>query len=286
MSSSFSDPDSDTLTYTVSSSDTAIATASVSEATVTITAVAAGSATITVTATDPDGLTAEQPIAVTVTQPNRAPTTVGTIADQTANIGQSDPTVDVSSYFSDPDSDTLTYSATSDDTAIATVSVSGATVTITPVAVGTATITVTATDPDGLTANQTFSVTTNNAPTAVGTIPESNIADKRSFYRFYPYRSWPLLQRCRWGCADLQRALPALEKRRLCGLQNRVGHPHPQPGKQWALRHNNGNRKGDRYRRGNCRSVLLRYSEQTAKNSGHNPQSELDQESGREYCHG
>ena len=69
----------------------------------------------------------------------------------------------------------MTYTATSSDTAKATVSVSGATVTITAVAAGTATITVTATDPDGLTANQTFSVTTNNAPTAVGTIPNRTL---------------------------------------------------------------------------------------------------------------
>ena len=175
VSSNFSDPDSDTLTYTATASDTAKATVSVSNATVTITAVAGGTATITVTATDTGSLTAEQTFSVTVTQPNRAPTIVGTISDQTANIGESDPTVDVSANFSDPDSDTLTYTATSSEDTIATVSVSGAIVTLTPVAAGTATITVTATDPDGLTANQTFSVTTNNAPTAVGTIPNRTL---------------------------------------------------------------------------------------------------------------
>ena len=177
VSANFSDPDGDTLTYTVSSSDTAVATASMSDTTVTITPVAAGTATITVTATDPGGSTAEQTISVTVTQPNRAPTAVGTISDQTVNVGANPATVDVSANFSDPDGDTLTYTATSSDTAIATVSVSGATITLTFVAEGsgTATITVTATDPDGLTAEQTFSITVtqpNRAPIAVGTIAD------------------------------------------------------------------------------------------------------------------
>ena len=178
VSSNFSDADSDTLTYTAASSDEAVATVSASGATVTITAVAAGTATITVTATDPDGETAEQTISVTVTQPNRAPTAVGTIADQSVNVGGSATTVDVSSNFSDADNDTLTYTATSSDTSIATVSVSSATVTITAVAAGTATITATATDPDGLTGEQTFSATVtqlNNAPTAVGTISDKTI---------------------------------------------------------------------------------------------------------------
>ena len=178
VSANFSDADNDTLTYTATSDDTSIATVSVSSATVTITAVAAGTATITVTATDPDGETAEQTFSATVIQPNRAPAAVGTISDQSVNVGGSATTVDVSANFSDADNDTLTYTATSDDTSIATVSVSSATVTITAVAAGTATITVTATDPDGLTVDQTFSATVtqlNNAPTTVGTISDKTI---------------------------------------------------------------------------------------------------------------
>ncbi|MXX73394.1 MAG: hypothetical protein F4205_04665 [Gemmatimonadetes bacterium] len=62
----FSDPDGDSLTYTATSSSSSVARVSVSRSTVTITAVATGSATITVTAHDPDGLTATQPVRVTV----------------------------------------------------------------------------------------------------------------------------------------------------------------------------------------------------------------------------
>ena len=178
VSSNFSDPDSDTLTYTAASSDEAVATVSVSDSTVTITAVAAGTATITVTATDPSGETAEQTISVTVTQPNRAPTAVGTIPDQTVIGSGLNGTVDVSGNFSDPDGDTLTYTAESSDTDKVGVSVSGATVTIRPVRVGSATVTVTATDPDGLTAEQSISVTVqhpNRSPNVVDTIPNQTL---------------------------------------------------------------------------------------------------------------
>ena len=92
-------------------------------------------------------------------QPN-APTTVETIPNQTLNFEGTAATVNLSSYFSDPDGDALSYTAYSSNNAIATVSVSGGTVTITPVAAGTATITVTATDPGNLTATQIFAVTT------------------------------------------------------------------------------------------------------------------------------
>ena len=175
VSGYFSDPDDDILTYTANSSDTAITTVSVSNTSVSITAVATGTATITVTATDPSGLTATQTFSVTVSPANNTLVAVGTIPDQTLPVGDSTITLDVSSYFSATDNDTLTYTANSSDTAITTVSVSNTSVSITAVAAGTATIIVTARDATGLSATQTFSVTvsqSNNAPVAVGTIPD------------------------------------------------------------------------------------------------------------------
>ena len=154
----FTDPDGDPLTYAATSSNTSVATVSVSGSTVMIRAVAPGSATITITARDPDGLTATQPAGVTVQQPNRAPRPVGTIPAQTLNPDAS-LAINVSRYFTDPDGDALTYTATSSNTSVATVSVSGSTVTITAHAIGSATITITARDPGGLTATQTFPVT-------------------------------------------------------------------------------------------------------------------------------
>ncbi len=74
------------------------------------------------------------------------------------NTGESI-SVDVSSYFSDPDGDALTYTASSSNTGVATVGVSGSTVTVTGAAQGSATVRVTATDPGGLSATQSFAVT-------------------------------------------------------------------------------------------------------------------------------
>ena len=174
----FTDPDGDALTYTASSSNTGVAKASVSGSTVTIAAVAVGSATITITARDPGGLTATQRANVTVTQTNRAPRPRGSIPSVTLAPGETS-TIDASAYFTDPDGDALTYTASSSNTGVARVSVSGSTVTITAVAVGSATITITARDPGGLTATQRANVTvtqTNRAPRPRGSIPSVTLA--------------------------------------------------------------------------------------------------------------
>ena len=182
VSAHFRDPDNDNLTYTATSDNTRAATVSVSGAVVTITPKSAGSATVTVTASD-STLTATQTFAVTVeaaARANRAPLAVGSISNQTLTVGGSDATLNVSSNFQDPDNDSLTYTATSDNTAVATVSVSGALVIITPQSVGSATVTVTASD-GTLTTAQTFAVTVeasaraNRAPLAVGSISKQTL---------------------------------------------------------------------------------------------------------------
>ncbi len=173
VSAFFSDPDGDELTYTVESSDAAVLTASMSGSSLTATAVAAGTATVTVTATDPDGLTATQSAGVTVEAANQAPETVGTIPAQAMTAGD-EVTVDVSSFFSDPDGDELTYTAESSDAEVAAAGIEGSSLTVTAVSAGAATVTVTAADPDGLTATQSAEVTVeaaNQAPETVGTIP-------------------------------------------------------------------------------------------------------------------
>ncbi len=180
VSSYFRDPDGDALTYAAGSSDGSVATASASGATVTITAVAAGTATVTVTARDPRGLTATQNAAVTVQPANRAPETVDSIPARTLAPGQGD-AFDVSSYFSDPDGDALTYAAASSDAAVVTAAASGATVTMTGVAPGTATVTVTARDPAGLAAEQEIGVTvtsgSNRAPEGVRQIADLTLTE-------------------------------------------------------------------------------------------------------------
>ena len=174
----FSDPDGDALTYTATSSNSSVARASASGSTVTITAARAGSATITVTARDPEGLSATQQVRVTVPQPNRAPRRVGSIPAQTIEAGER-ATVNASRYFSDPDGDALTYTATSSNSSVARTSVSGFTVTITAASDGSATVRVTATDPDGLSATQSFAITVegagNRSPATVGSIAAKSV---------------------------------------------------------------------------------------------------------------
>ena len=179
----FRDPDSDRLSYRVATSRASVATASVtSGGVVTISGVAAGSATVTVTASDPDGLEARQTIGVTVTSSNSQPRTRGSIPGQTLDVGAT-ATVDVSSYFSDPDQDALSYRAATSNAGVARASISSSTLTITGVASGTATITVTARDPGGLEATQTMDVGvagTNEAPETVGSIPSQTIDEGES----------------------------------------------------------------------------------------------------------
>ena len=94
---------------------------------------------------------------VSVSPPPVPPEPVGTMPDQMLEAEQT-VTVDASEYFSDPDNGDLVYAAESSDPAVATTDVSGSEVAVTGVGPGTATVTVTATDPDGLSAEQTFDV--------------------------------------------------------------------------------------------------------------------------------
>ena len=173
VSAYFRDPDRHVLLYSAVSSDPARATVAMSGSMLTVAGVAKGTATVTVTATDPGGLAAEQRFLVTV--PNRAPVTVGIIADREFHVAD---TVEVgfAGNFADPDGDTLEYAIASSDTTRVAVSVSGTVAAVWGAGVGSATVTVTARDPEGLVADQRFQVTVpNRAPEPVGTIPDREV---------------------------------------------------------------------------------------------------------------
>ena len=83
VSAFFGDPDGDTLTYAAVTSDGGVAGVTVAGDTVTVSGAAQGGATVTVTATDPEGLAAEQAIAVSIARPE--PTTV-VVTPDTASL--------------------------------------------------------------------------------------------------------------------------------------------------------------------------------------------------------
>ena len=99
-------------------------------------------------------------VSVTAGRANQGPVPVGILADRMLELGASAVEVDVAGAFHDPDSDTLTYAASSSVTSVAAVSRSGSLVTITPGNAGVTVITVTATDAGGsaTSATQRFTV--------------------------------------------------------------------------------------------------------------------------------
>ncbi|MCY4030087.1 MAG: M12 family metallo-peptidase, partial [Acidobacteria bacterium] len=98
-------------------------------------------------------------------RPNRRPTAAGTLVDRRLTPDAT-LTVDVSQAFADPDGDALGYAVSSSAPEVVSARMSGAArVTLTAAQVGEATIRMTATDPSGLSATQSFSVTvTTSAP--------------------------------------------------------------------------------------------------------------------------
>ena len=169
LSMYFTDDDGDDVTYTADSTDPNVVTADVSGSMVTVTVVAPGMAMIDVTAADPYNRSVRGSFDVEVI--NQGPMIQ---ADEPATFGPFMPgaTQDIllSRYFSDPEGESLMYTAMSDMPDYVKVSAVGAdsTITITAVAAGTAMITITANDGtnDGMSHTLTVTVApvANNPP--------------------------------------------------------------------------------------------------------------------------
>ena len=173
ISSYFTDPDGDRLDYAAVSSQGGVVSTSASGSVVTVSALSRGSATVTVTARDPGGLEASQSFGVTV--PNRGPETTGPLPDLELARGD-EVELDVSSRFTDPDGDTLSYRAATSDFSVVTARSRGNVLVLGAVAGGTATITVTAADPAGLEAALAFEVTVpNSGPEPAATMPDLDL---------------------------------------------------------------------------------------------------------------
>ncbi|MCY3809269.1 MAG: DPP IV N-terminal domain-containing protein [Gemmatimonadetes bacterium] len=89
---------------------------------------------------------------------NRAPVVTDDLSGAEVFVGDS-LTVDLAGHFEDPDGDALLYEAETPAAAAAEVAVAGSVLTVTALAWGEAVVTVTAHDPEGLAADQAFTVT-------------------------------------------------------------------------------------------------------------------------------
>lgn len=81
------------------------------------------------------------------------------IPEQVVRVDGDPATLDVAPYFSDPDGDSLTYSASSGDPEVAMVSIAASTLTITAATPGQVAISVSARDPQGGSATLSFALT-------------------------------------------------------------------------------------------------------------------------------
>jgi len=144
----FSDPDGDELTYSAESADTLLATATIDGTAVEIEATGNGVVIVSITATDPGGLSATIEVEVEVAE-NHRPRAVGELEDHTL-VTDDTVTVDLEDLFTDPDGDTLTYTAESTDDSVATATTDDTELTIAATGGGVATVTVIATDRGGL----------------------------------------------------------------------------------------------------------------------------------------
>ncbi|NJR40949.1 MAG: tandem-95 repeat protein [Leptolyngbyaceae cyanobacterium CSU_1_4] len=146
---------------------------------------AVGANTITITASDGNGGTVNSTFTLTVANTNDSPILIEPLPPQTA-LEDSSFTVNISSYFADPDNgDTLTFSATALPDGLtfdnATGTISGSP---TNAAVGTKSITVTADDGKGGTVDGTFVLTvtdTNDDPNVKMAIGDKTVIEDTPF---------------------------------------------------------------------------------------------------------
>lgn len=154
----FTDPDGDELTYTAESEDTDVATVELENLELTISGVNAGSTVFKITATDSEfNVVGEFDVEV-----ETIPVTIGTIPNQTLQIGGEGSSLSVGEFFFDQDGDVLTYTVETSGNA-ATVSLAAhhhtdAEVEMSPYTRGSTSVMVTATDPKGRSATQMFSI--------------------------------------------------------------------------------------------------------------------------------
>ena len=137
-----------------------------------------GTDTFTYKITDADGDSDTATVTITVNSVNDKPTVTTPIPDQTNNDNES-VNLNIASHFSDPDGDSLTFSATGLPAGLSinpSTGVISGTIDNSASQSGPYSVTITATDPGGKSASDTFTWTVNNpAPTATNDSKSTNI---------------------------------------------------------------------------------------------------------------
>lgn len=212
LSTYFTDPNGDALQYGARATDQGIARTSVSDSLATIIGVTHGTTDVVVTARDPGGLEARQTLTVTVR--NRPPEAVGSIPEQTVDVGDT-VRVDVSPYFSDADGDALAYEAEVFFADRASASMSGSLLSIAGLSEGGTSITVTARDPSGDEARQRTRVTViqpNRPPEVTDEIPNQTVdVGDTVWFNVFPYFDDPDGDRLIYSAASADESIATVE---------------------------------------------------------------------------
>ncbi|NBB99775.1 MAG: T9SS type A sorting domain-containing protein, partial [Bacteroidetes bacterium] len=172
LPSVFSNPLGDDLLFEATAGTPGVVSLDVTAGTLTVTPEASGSTAVGVTATDEIGDEATTSFVVTVNTPPIADGIPDFTDESPVTIGVPE-TIALDAFFSDPDGEGLTYTATSDNADAITATLDGATLTLDALAAGTATITVTAEDAQGGTVEDSFTAEVNQPP-----VVEDAVADQ------------------------------------------------------------------------------------------------------------
>ena len=158
----FRDPDGDTMIFSATSSAEDVLSVSVGALDeLVLTPHREGMSTVAVTATDGIASIADGFVA-TVRKPNNSPRSVIQLPSLHMMAGGNESRkvdLDHVGVFEDPDGDVLTYSAVSSVDSVLVVAVDGSEMTLTAGSAGRTEVTVMATDPEGASAEQSFTVT-------------------------------------------------------------------------------------------------------------------------------
>ncbi|WP_310830298.1 Ig-like domain-containing protein [Paenibacillus pedocola] len=160
----FKDDEQSQLKLTAVSGSSTVVKAVLTGTQLTLTPLKAGSnITILMSADDQNGKKTNSSFKISVNTP---PAATSAVADQLVVLGAAAREIDLSSWFSDADSDSLIYEAVSSDPVIATAQLSGHTLTVTGQTAGAAKVKLIAKDGRGGTAESEITVTVNKNPAA------------------------------------------------------------------------------------------------------------------------